>query len=113
MAAKGPKNQHYVWQHYLRAWAHDGQVWCVRAPNKQAFCTNTSNIGSEMYFYRVQELDEYDIAYLQSVISRATSGELRELNEGWIELFQLTFAVRKAIADHGADASIVGQLRSE
>ena len=77
MAGKLPKNQHYVWQHYLRAWAHDGQVWCVRAPKKQAFRTNTSNIGSETYFYRVQELDEDDIAYLKAVISRATAGELR------------------------------------
>lgn len=113
MAGNGPKNQHYVWQHYLRAWAHGGQVWCVRAPKKQAFCPNTSNIGSETYFYRIQELDEHDIAYLQAVISRATSVELRKLNEGWIELFQMTFAVRTAIADHGADASIVAQLLSK
>lgn len=113
MAGRLSKNQHYVWQHYLRAWAVDGQVWCVRAPKKQAFRTNTSNIGSETYFYRVQELDEHDIAYLQALISRATAGELRDLNQGWLELFQMTFAIRKAIAGHGADAPLAAQLRSE
>lgn len=113
MAGKLPKNQHYVWQYYLRAWAHGGQVWCVRAPKNQAFRTNTSNIGSETYFYRVHELDEHDIAYLKAVISKAGAGELRELNEGWITLFQMTFALRKAIADNGANASMAVQLRSE
>ena len=108
-----PKNQHYVWQHYLRAWAHDGQVWCVRAPKRQAFRTNTSNIGSETYFYRVRELDEHDIAYLKAVISQASAGELRELNEGWLALFQMTFAARKAVADYGADTSIALRLYSE
>lgn len=52
------KNQHYVWKHYLNAWAVENKVWCVRAPSATAFLTNPSKIASETFFYRFRELDD-------------------------------------------------------
>lgn len=104
------KNQHYVWRHYLLAWARGNQVWCVRAPATTAFSPNVSNIGSETFFYRMSELDEADLAYLEGVVTRATRPELQELNRGWIDCFQQSFALRRLLAADDASEGIRAQL---
>jgi hypothetical protein len=104
------KNQHYVWRHYLLAWARGNQVWCVRAPATTAFSPNVSNIGSETFFYRVSELDEADLAYLEGIIARATTRELQDLNRGWIECFQRSFAIRRLLSGGDISEALRAQL---
>lgn len=48
------KKQHYVWQHYLKAWIVDGKIWCKR--NNSVFNTSTENIAQERYFYEAKPL---------------------------------------------------------
>jgi hypothetical protein len=96
------KNQHYVWRHYLSAWAEDDKIWCVRRPSKIAFPANLTKVGSETFFYRFHELDADDLAYLEGIISQTNSLGLEDLNRGWIELFQRTFAIKRALAERGA-----------
>nr|WP_154982879.1 DUF4238 domain-containing protein [Paenibacillus xylanexedens] len=45
------RKQHYVWEHYLNAWATDRQVYCSR--NNKIFKTNTENILQKRDFYRI------------------------------------------------------------
>ena len=52
------KKHHYVWQHYLTAWARDGeQVWCLRKGG-EPFRSHTLNIGQQRYFYRLREMSQ-------------------------------------------------------
>ena len=99
------KNQHYVWRHYLSPWATKNKVWCVRAPSKTAFQANLTKVGSETFFYRLHELDEQDLAYLDGIILQATSPGLQDVNRGWIRDFQLAFRVRRAVGEQGAGSA--------
>ena len=90
-------NQHYVWQHYLRAWTKRKKLWCKRVGSPEPFNTNPRNIGSERFFYEFQALSADDIAYLNELISRATSLRQRELNQGWIKSAQLSFDLRRKL----------------
>jgi hypothetical protein len=46
------KNQHYVWQHYLNAWAAEGTFFCYRQKDKKLFPTQPKAVASQTYFYR-------------------------------------------------------------
>jgi len=104
------KNQHYVWRHYLLAWATDEKVWCVRAPSTKAFNANVKNVGSETFFYRVPELTRPDVIYLEHLISRATDPRLQDLNRGWLHDFQLTYRLRRNLELDTLDPAVRAEL---
>ena len=96
MASTEPnaKNQHYVWQHYLNAWAAEGTFCCYRQKDKKLFVTQPKVVASETYFYETQQLTDVDKKFLEDFISRATDERLRELNRDYVELTQLSFELR-------------------
>ena len=53
--AKEKKKQHYVPQCYLENWTSNDskQVYAFDKMAKRSFCTNTSNIAAERYFYDI------------------------------------------------------------
>lgn len=52
------RRQHHVWQHYLKAWASDGSVHCLR--EGRIFSAGTTTLAVENYFYRLPELSAGD-----------------------------------------------------
>ena len=52
------KKQHYVWRNYLKPWIKDNKIWC-RMGNR-IFQTSPVNIGNETYFYKVNELNDFE-----------------------------------------------------
>lgn len=93
-------NQHHVWQHHLRAWANrKGQIWCLQQGKPGAFLANTSNVASQRFFYQFHELSEADLSYLESLISAATDQSLQKMNREWVSTLQLTFTIRKQLAN--------------
>lgn len=104
------KNQHYVWRHYLLAWATDEKVWCVRAPSTKAFNANVKNVGSETFFYRMPELTRPDVIYLEHLIGRATDPRLQDLNRGWLHDFQLTYRLRRNLELDALDPAVRAEL---
>lgn len=91
-------NQHYVWQYYLRAWRAPKKLWCKRIDKPEPFDTTPRNVGAERFFYEFHELTPEDLAYLETVILQSNDEGLRKLNRGWIESFQITFAIRKRLS---------------
>jgi len=85
-------------------------VWCTRAPSTKAFSPNVANIGSETFFYRFAELDAADLAYLESVIARATDPRLQELNRGWLKGFQQSFEIRRILKNHTLAPAAAAEL---
>ncbi len=93
-----PKNQHYVWKHYLGAWARSGRITCRRQRAKKTFTGSAANVASETYFYRTNVLTDVEKAYLDNVIqSRPTL--IRESHRGTLELFYVVTQMRQ-ILDH-------------
>ena len=50
------KRQHYVWRHYLDAWATNGTFCCYRQKDKKLFSPQPKDVASESYFYETQQL---------------------------------------------------------
>lgn len=57
------RKQHYVFQAYLRAWATDEQICCIRNEGTP-FKTNTINVTQERDFYRIKPLNDDEIKCL-------------------------------------------------
>lgn len=90
------KNQHYVWQHYLRAWTSGGKIACYRQGERKRFSTSTANIGSETYFYRTPVLTERERSYLDRVIGSRPE-HVREAHRGTLEMFSLITEMRSIL----------------
>lgn len=103
-------NQHYVWQHYLRAWGAPKKIWCKRIDLSQPFETSPRNVGAERFFYEFQELTNDDLAYLEDVILKSNDEGLQKLNRGWIKSFQMTFDIRKRLSGAEMDPKIRTEL---
>lgn len=93
---KNKTKQHYVWQRYLKEWATAGSVWCKRGD--KIFPTDTINIGQERFFYKLNELTEKDINWIKSFIAKNKNKSLREANEGWIDLFNKAFEIKRVLS---------------
>lgn len=74
--------QHYVWKHYLSAWALDDKVWCRRGDD--VFRSNTKNLAVERDFYKINPLTPSDIE-LVTMIARSASARLP-----WVHLDLIT-----------------------
>lgn len=106
-------NQHYVWQHYLRAWRAPKKIWCKRIDRPEPFDTTPRNVGAERFFYEFHELTPEDLAYLETLISQSNDEGLRKLNRGWIESFQMTFAIRKRLSGVKIDPELRMELEGK
>jgi hypothetical protein len=93
MAQGNTRKQHYVWEHYLRAWAFKGtQVWCFR--DGKCFQVGTENIAHRRDFYSLKELTTRDIEIVRLIIGRMGS-HLQELAKGWLSMFTLLHEVKR------------------
>ena len=117
MASMEPnaKNQHYVWQHYLNAWAPEGTFCCYRQKDKKLFPTKPKVVASETYFYETQQLTDADKKFLDDFISSASDEHLRELNRDYVKMTHLSFDLREQLAHAdllpAARAELEGELR--
>lgn len=109
------KNQHYVWQHYLNAWAAEQTFCCYRQKDRMLIQTQPKSVASQTYFYEAQELTPADWKYLEAFIGQATDSPLRKLNREYVELTQIPFKMRAALAKANlppeARAAMETQLR--
>lgn len=87
------RKQHYVWEHYLKAWAVDGHVWCRRG--ESVFRASTENVAHRRDFYRLKEMSSFDLECVEMLISQMPERR-RDLVRGWIPHFQLFFDIKRA-----------------
>lgn len=89
------RRHHYVWRNYLRSWSENEQIWCAR--NEKIFLTNLMNIGQERDFYRLNDLTYQDTYILKLLINQHPNKMIRELNQGWVDLFTAVFKIRNQV----------------
>lgn len=98
MFKSGAKNQHYVWKHYLEAWAVKKLLACYRQRDRKLIATNPKNVASETYFYRLPELSDAEEAYLESLAAGAKNDLMREVHQNFVSMFKFTKFLRKLVA---------------
>ena len=83
------RRQHYVWRHYIEAWANkNGLVYCLRH-GKKPFLVNPTNVMVERDFYRLHLLDEHDIEFLNTFIKHSGPSELKQHFQEFAELISI------------------------
>ncbi len=92
--------QHYVWQHYLRAWCNSaGLVHCSR--NKQEPITiNPKNVMVERHFYKLQYLTQPDLDHLIWFIENHGSPNSIPHYRKFIELIALATKIHESIKNN-------------
>lgn len=81
------RRQHYIWRNYLRPWADNEQIWCLREDKK--FKTNIMNIGQQRDFYAVKdEITNDEIEYIAAITRHRHDGVLNEHNSWFVDLYK-------------------------
>lgn len=92
------RRQHYVWRKYLRAWAPNDQIWCVR--DGSPFYTNLMNVAQERDFYKLHDLTVEEAKFLQDFCS-VQREPLRTTNLRWVEIFTALFDLQRKLVANG------------
>ena len=96
-----PKSQHYVWQHYLEAWAIGGTIACYRQRERKPFRPGTKNIATETYFYRTYDLTERELAYLEATIAQRPNSAMHASHREFVAMFSMISGLRRLLAERG------------
>jgi hypothetical protein len=102
------RRHHYVWRKYLRAWAKNDSIWCLR--EGKTFNSNIMNVGQIKDFYKLKELSSKDIDFIYKVAIQPSPPHLQELNKNWINSFNLVFSMRKSIESKGINEAEINEL---
>ncbi len=73
------RDQHYVFQAYLKNWVNtNGKLWCMR--DGKVFDVKTSNIAFEKDFYRVNSLSNKDIEFIKLFFYKSSDAFKKEMD---------------------------------
>jgi len=95
------RRQHYVWRHYLEAWASNGTLWCHRL-GENVFPASTQNVAHERDFYRLREMSEFDLLVVREMAIEPLASDLRNMAEGWIPPFTVLFKLKRQYQETGS-----------
>lgn len=102
------RKQHYVWEHYLLAWATDGQIWCRR--DNRHFRVSTDRIANRRDFYRLQQMSANDFALVHHMIAKIEDPLLKNLARGWIPHFQLAHEIKRQSESAGQQSAELNRV---
>ncbi|GAB2577048.1 DUF4238 domain-containing protein [Dyella jejuensis] len=90
------RSQHYVWRYYLRAWAPQEKVWCLR--DKEPFSVSLMNIAQESYFYEVKEISDDEASFLEKVFEQPNqSPVLKQINQSWVKTYKQLSTLKREL----------------
>ena len=72
------KNQHYVFQQYLKSWKEEASVWTLFRDKEQIEPRNTASVAKENYFYKLTELTSKEVSYIDMFIRNESHNSLKE-----------------------------------
>ena len=105
------RRQHYVWQHYLKPWATDNKIFCLR--DNKVFESSLIGIANERDFYRLKELNKEDIAFIEKLVIEQSPKLLQKLHTNLIKQFNFVFDLKSFIQSQGIDNPVVSEKIEE
>jgi hypothetical protein len=96
---KKKRRQHYVWRHYLKPWAADDKVFCLRA--NKVFESNLTGIANERDFYRLKELSQKEIDFIKEVAIDPSPEPSKKLHNNLLNQFNLVFNLKRFVQSQG------------
>lgn len=95
------KQQHHVYEHYLKAWAGSGSFCCYSKDRNNRFSTTPEKVGKQRFFYKLNRLSKADRQFIDLVISWMPYDELRKLNTEFVDLVEDVFKLKDALDEPG------------
>lgn len=86
------RKQHFVWEHYLTAWADGGVLHCDHGGRR--FRASTENVAHQRDFYRLQDLSDADLFYVGQ-LGKKLPEPTPTLARRWLSIFQTPFELRR------------------
>ena len=87
------KNQHYVFQGYLKPWSEDDKVYCLR--EGRVFQSNLTGVACENYFYRLRDLTSEERQLIEKSFLEHGNESLQTIQRKFISLYSLAPKLRK------------------
>jgi hypothetical protein len=101
---KETKKQHYVFQGYLRPWAEDELIYCLR--DGKIFQTNLNGVACERFFYEIQNLTPQEIEVVMGLFSDHPSQALKQAQKDFLSIYSQPMILRSEL-----DANAPGRIR--
>jgi hypothetical protein len=92
------RKQHYVWSYYLKPWARNGKIWCLR--RGKIFNPSLKRIANRRDFYRLEPLSDEEIMAVRAFAEAPLSDHLKAVNKGWMEMFAIPFKLERLVGDN-------------
>lgn len=86
--------QHHVAQFYLRGWATNNRIFCLR--EGRIIKTNVKDSAVQNRFYELRPLSERDEAFIRHWISKLPQSS-HELHEQTLKMFTLPFKLKRGL----------------
>ena len=98
------RRQHYVWRHYIEAWANkNGLVYCLRN-GKTSFLVNPTNVMVERDFYKLHLLDTHDLEFINTYIKHSGPSDLKQHHQEFVALIDF-IAIGNAVIQNNSRSS--------
>jgi len=109
MAQAIKKRHHHVPQLYLKRWATDGKLWCLRGDT--IFSTKPLNLANRHFFYQTEDVSVEDLAPYWELAKHMTDADDREAMKDWIrDYWDLAQMVRGIIGREDELPALADQI---
>lgn len=88
------RNQHYVFQRYLKNWETDNNIWCLRN-RKDLFKCGTKGVALERDFYKVNAINEDEKRFILGILLYPQSQDVKSVILEYINMHNKPFKVKQ------------------
>jgi len=100
------KQQHYVWRHYLKAWAqNEKNIWAYFKSEQKIINPNLMGVAQERYFYELIDFTDKEEVFLEDFIKSISHDSVVDLNINFLQIFTSTNKLKKKIINNGIGGS--------
>ena len=92
------RNQHYVFQRYLKNWETDNSIWCLRKC-EHLFKCGTKGVALERDFYKVHAVNYDEARFILELFLYAQSQEVKTVILDYIKIHNKPFIVKQFIEE--------------